>query len=234
MFSRKMVLELEEIVQDKANKLISVANKCIKSGEAMDLHHMFRCVSVDVITEYSFDKSYDLLDVPDFGAHFFKMVRGIGPAFWAFQQFPGLVEYVRSIPPHITKHFGGVMNQVTSLQQEGVVQLNEVKDRMNAGTFKSDRPNIFSELLDPEKQGGYPVPEVNQLKDEVYSVLAAAADTTGNAMTVACYKVLKNPEIYATLRKELLQAFPDPDAKLKFTTLEKLPYLTGVIKEGIR
>src|ERR1700753_529933 len=136
MFSRKMVLELEEIVQDKANKLISVANKCIKSGEAMDLHHMFRCVSVDVITEYSFDKSYDLLDVPDFGAHFFKMVRGIGPAFWAFQQFPSLVEYVRAIPPHISKHFGGVMHQVIGLQQEGVVQLNEVKDRMNAGTFK--------------------------------------------------------------------------------------------------
>jgi cytochrome P450 len=234
MFSRKMVLELEEIVQDKAHKLVSITDKCIESGEAVDLHHMFRCVSVDVITEYSFDKSYDLLDVPDFGAHFFKMVRGIGPAFWAFQQFPGLVKYIRAIPPHITKHFGGVMNQVIGLQQEGVVQLNEVKARMKAGTFTTDRPTIFSELLDPEKQGGYPVPEVDQLKDEVYSVLAAAADTTGNAMTVACYKVLKNPEIYAALRKELLETFPNPNAKLEFTKLEKLPYLTGVVKEGIR
>jgi cytochrome P450 len=234
MFSRKMVLELESIVQNKAQKLISNANKCIQAGEPIDLHHMFRCVSIDVITEYAFDKSYNLLDLPDYGAEFFHTVHGIGPAFWVFQQFPAMVDYVNRIPPNVAKKMGGAMKTVIGLQQDCVTELIEVKERMRAGTFTTERPTIFSELLDPEKQGGYAVPAINELKDEVYSVITAASDTTGNAMTVACYKTLNNPEIYAKLRAELLEAFPDPNAKLEFTKLEKLPYLTGVVKEGIR
>jgi len=33
---------------------------------------------------------------------------------------------------------------------------------------------------------------------------------------------------------ELKEAYPDPEQKMEFLTLEKLPYLTGVIKEGLR
>jgi len=43
-----------------------------------------------------------------------------------------------------------------------------------------------------------------------------------------------HPDIYQKLRKELLGAFPDPDQPIPFTELEKLPYLTGVVKEGLR
>ena len=96
---------------------------------------------------------------------------------------------------------------------------------MNAGKLGTTRPTIFSELIDPEKQDGWPVPPTHELKDEVYSILGAAADTTGNAMTVACYKVIGNRDINSVLRKELHTAFPDPDAKLDFVTLERLPYL---------
>lgn len=227
MFSRKMVLQLEDIVQAKANKVVALANRCIESGQPADLHHMFRCVSVDVITEYAFDKSYNLLDTPDFGAYFFRMVRGVGPALYIFQQFPFLRDLAYSIPLSIRYHMGGAMRQVARLQQEGVRQLNDVKTRMEQGGFTPNRPTIFSELLDPEKQGGYPVPPATDLKDEVYVILAAAADTTGNAMTVACYKVLQSPEIYYNLRKELLDTFPAPDARLDFVTLEKLPYLVS-------
>ena len=83
-------------------------------------------------------------------------------------------------------------------------------------------------------------------------MLAAAADTTGNAMTVSAYKVVSNPEIYIKVRSELEAAFPDPDATLEFEKLEPLPYLvsipsgvgrvvlatdlsqSAVIKEGLR
>jgi cytochrome P450 len=72
------------------------------------------------------------------------------------------------------------------------------------------------------------VPTVDDLKDEAYSMLAAAADTTGNAMTVAAYKVVSNPEIYAKVREELEAAFPDPNATLDFVKLEQLPYLASI------
>jgi cytochrome P450 len=225
MFSRKMVLELEGVVQDKANKVVALTQDGINAKRPVDLHHAFRCVSVDVITEYAFDKSYNLLDTADLGAEFFRMVRGLGPAMWFFQNFPAIRDLVLKIPPSVQLYMGGALKQVTTLQQEGVKQLLDVKSRIEAGKLDNSRPTIFSELMDPEKQDGYPVPPPSALKDEVYSILAAAADTTGNAMTVAAYKVIGNAAIYKSVREELHRTFPDPNARLDFMTLEKLPYL---------
>jgi cytochrome P450 len=97
------------------------------------------------------------------------------------------------------------------------------------------RPSIFQALLSPqEKDEDYVIPTIDDLKDEAYSVLAASADTTGNAMTVAAYKVVSDPEIFAKVKKELVAEFPDPNERLSFVRLETLPYLSAVIKEGLR
>ena len=88
---------------------------------------------------------------------------------------------------------------------------------------KLDKPSIFPALLAPPE--GIPAPSVEEIKDEALSVLAAAADTTGNAMTVAAYNVVNNPEIYRRLREELVVAFPNAEDELDYATLEKLPYL---------
>jgi cytochrome P450 len=99
---------------------------------------------------------------------------------------------------------------------------------MDSGKTADQRPSIFQVLLSPnEKDEEYVVPTVDDLKDEAYSMLAAAADTTGNAMTVSAYKVVSNPEMYANVRKELEAAFPDPNATLDFVKLESLPYLVS-------
>lgn len=45
-------------------------------------------------------------------------------------------------------------------------------------------------------QEGYVVPTVDELADEAYVILGAAADTTGNAMTIGSYNAVVNPEIY--------------------------------------
>jgi len=95
--------------------------------------------------------------------------------------------------------------------------------------------SIFQALLSPqEKDVHYVIPTVDDLKDEAYSVLVASADTTGNAMTVAAYKVVSNLEIFAKVKKELEAEFPDPNERLSFVRLETLPYLSAVIKEGLR
>jgi cytochrome P450 len=117
---------------------------------------------------------------------------------------------------------------------------------MDAGE-KVEKPCIFEALLTPAD--GYVVPTPDQIKDESYSILNAASDTTGNAMTVATYNVVINLEIYRKLTAELKAAFPNADDRLDYLKLEKLPYLvssaaslsgmsninqTGVIKEGLR
>ena len=97
---------------------------------------------------------------------------------------------------------------------------------MEAGKLGSSRPTIFSELLDPEKNYGKPIPPTMELKDEVHSLLAAAADTTGNAMITAAYHVISDRIIYQKVKAELIEAFPNSSA-LDFVTLEKLAYLVS-------
>jgi cytochrome P450 len=103
LFSRKMVLELEDVVQSKAQKLYSRLADALAAGTPIDLHHGFRAVSVDVITDYAFDSCYNLLDRQDFGVDFFAMVRGLGPAFWFFQQWPFTQSLAYKIPLWLAK-----------------------------------------------------------------------------------------------------------------------------------
>jgi cytochrome P450 len=116
-FSRKMVLELESIVQTKAEKLTALAKKALETGQALNLHFAFRSISVDVITEYAFGQCYDLLDRPDLGHTFFDMIQGVGPTMWIFQQWPGLQKIALSMPPSIASLLSPPVGQVLRLTE---------------------------------------------------------------------------------------------------------------------
>lgn len=90
---------------------------------------------------------------------------------------------------------------------------------------KPTRLTIFNQLLDPDVTEGHVVPSVDDLKDEAFSIVTAAADTTGNAMTIGTFHILSNKTIYGKLVTELRGAFPDSSATLGYQALEKLPYL---------
>ncbi|KAF2171562.1 hypothetical protein M409DRAFT_18674 [Zasmidium cellare ATCC 36951] len=234
MFSRQKVLDLESIVQEKAGKVCRSMQIGIESGQPVNLHQIFRAVSVDVASEYAFDRCYDFLEADDNGAKFCEMARGIGPALYVFQQFPSFQSLALKTPPWMAPYLSQPLGYVTGLQMECVRQVDDLKERMSRSEVLG-RQTIFTTLLSPEdKPDGYEVPTSWQIKDEAYSVLVAAADTTGNAMTVAAFNVLRDQSIYRKLVAELEEIFPDPTKDLSFITLERLPYLTAVIKEGLR
>jgi len=230
MFSRQKVLELELIVQQKVAKVCHRMQAGIDEDKPVDLHHAFRAVSVDVISDFAFDSCYDFLDKDDMGATFFEMARGIGPALWAFQQFPSLQSLALSMPPWLAPYLSKPLGYVTAMQMECVRQIETVKKKM-ASCKDVGRQTIFTTLLSPEvKPEGYRVPTTWELKDEAYSVLVAAADTTGNAMTVAAFNVLYNPETYKKLVTELEACFPQETSDLPLLDLEKLPYLVSIYR----
>lgn len=75
-----------------------------------------------------------------------------------------------------------------------------------------------------------------RLAEEVQTVIGAGLVTTAWALTVAIYYLLENPPILEKLRAELFTAVPDlsaPDA-FSYQKLEKLQYLHGCVREGIR
>jgi cytochrome P450 len=234
IFARQKVLDVESIVQDKVAKVIrrlesSVSKTSVANETGVDLHHAFRAVSVDVASEFAFGNCYNFLDKSDTGAKFFEMARGIGPALYAFQQFPSLQILALKIPPWLAPLLSRPLGYVTSMQAECIRQIESVKEKMSQG-HDTGRSTIFTTLLsEDDKPDGFRVPTTLELKDEAYSVLVAAADTTGNAMTVAAFNVIYNPVIYEKLAKELESCFPDKTSQLPFVELERLPYLVSNI-----
>jgi cytochrome P450 len=102
-FSRRTVLELENVVHDKVAKLCRLVENAMSRGQSVDLHTGFRAISMDVITEYAFDDCWDQLDREDLGDWFSEMVKNSGETFWIMQQFPYLLKLVKAIPPQVLR-----------------------------------------------------------------------------------------------------------------------------------
>lgn len=58
--------------------------------------------------------------------------------------------------------------------------------------------------------------------------------TTAGAMSIESFHIIDQPRIYEKLREELREAFSDPSAPIRLLQLERLPYLRGCVREGIR
>ncbi|KAH8887271.1 cytochrome P450 [Thozetella sp. PMI_491] len=234
-FSRRAVLELEDIVQEKAGKLCHRMQNCLSAGSPVDLRSGLRAVSIDVITEYAFADCWAHLDAPDFNSWFSEAVRDTTVMWWSFQQFPILLKPMQAIPENLARKMSSAMDGWLDCIVRTREYVAKVQKSFAAG-IKPKRRTIFHELLDPTADDKVPPipPTLEALSAEALSFCTAAADTTGNAMEMSVYHVITNRLIYEALTKELRQAFPNPNAELDYATLEKLPYLTGVVREGQR
>jgi cytochrome P450 len=111
-------------------------------------------------------------------------------------------------------------------------QVKQVLQEKNDAHKDLAHPTIFHALIDsdlpPEEKG------VERLTDEADTIIAAGQETLSLVLTFITYHLLSHPDVLRTLKEELAKAIPDPDVVTPEATLSNLPYLTGVIKEGLR
>ena len=62
----------------------------------------------------------------------------------------------------------------------------------------------------------------------------AGSDTTATTAMFTSWELATRPEVQRRLHQELVEAFPDPTQPLDLERLEKLPFLDGVCREGLR
>lgn len=82
-------------------------------------------------------------------------------------------------------------------------------------------------MLDPNAAEDYVVPSIKVAAEEASIFMAAASETTGNALEVATFHILQNLHILQKLKNELRAACPDIDQELSYSVLEGLPYLVS-------
>ena len=87
-------------------------------------------------------------------------------------------------------------------------------------------PTVFYEMFNsdvpPEEK------TVDRLTEEGILFVVAGNETTGHALSVMTFHLLDNPELLRKLKKELIEAMPDPAILGTWQQLEKLPYLVDI------
>ncbi len=235
-FSRRSVLDQEEIVQNKVAKLLARINADSEHDMPTDISVGFRVISVDVITEYAFraDRCWNSLDREDLGVWYNNLARSVVPMMYVFKIIPALRAPMQAMPYWLAKLLNPIVTGMMDMMELMKKDVEQVVRDISAGV-KPERETIFHTVLNPNNAaGGSPTPTVQHMVDEAFGFLGAAAETAGNAMTMCAFHVVFNPEVHRRLRGELVSAFPDPTQPVDFLTLEKLPYLTAVVNEGLR
>ncbi|KAL0567864.1 hypothetical protein V5O48_014135 [Marasmius crinis-equi] len=240
-FSRRAVLRLEDSVQKNVDKLIERLPSYNQSvGKPANLHFAFRCTTLDIITAYLFSQDLNALNSPDYEHPCLhaadKALRGafvlkcIPYSQWAIMKLPQFV--IRLLIPSA----GPQLDQTNFLA--GKVDEYTAKANTSSAEDKEKRA-VFDVWLrtseDRQDQSGSPWTATRtEIIDECMTLQIAGSDTVGNACMIGAYHLLNRPEILEKLQRELVEAWPDAESRMKYEALEKLPYLTAVIKESLR
>ncbi|KAL2868567.1 cytochrome P450 [Aspergillus lucknowensis] len=233
LFSRTAIQRMTPQIQDRLRQLCHRLDEICFSGSTVDLGLAFTVFAADVITEYCFGRTLNLVHSPNFAADWVEMVAAPSELGHLVKQCPWILPLLWRVPRAIAR-----------VVAPSVALLYEVQDRMNSQvqsladtkpSATSSRPlTVFDTLL----AGDLPPAEktVQRLKGEGQILIGAGTLTTGNALKTIIFHIQDNPRILHNLRAELDTALADTDP-LNMpdpSQLERLPYLTACIWEGLR
>ncbi|KAL0066041.1 hypothetical protein AAF712_006869 [Marasmius tenuissimus] len=226
-FSKRSVLGRQSIIQEKVdsfiNELLSTYNK---PNPPMDLGYSLRPFFAELIPIFCF---------PNLDA-----ISALTSS--------GLISSIKQTPDRSTIWFlmKNLPRKVVKLLtlHETRVSPNEAKalelvadDALNSPLSEVDETNIsFFQTILKRSGGNRPLVEPRLwLASEAMNLKFAGVDTTANAVFIAIRAVLGDEEILEALIGELDKAWPELGSiPLGMSALEKLPYMTAVIKEGLR
>ncbi|KAF2272646.1 benzoate 4-monooxygenase cytochrome P450 [Westerdykella ornata] len=246
-FARRSVARLEPRISQRVELLQSRLEEEMKSGSVLDTKAVYLALTMDVVSEYCYGKSYEFLRERDFKAGFKDFfnelfenvaVRRATPwLMWVMQRLP-LECVVRFMPADkALKDMLSFQNWIRMEVEKILGGHREGKGEKGEGEYES----IFSTLRDSE---ALPPEEksVQRWVDEGFVLLAAGGETTAKTLSETLYYLLRNPETLERLRAELKTMMLKTTELATWAQLEQLPYLgvkpyllpTAVINEGLR
>ncbi|KXN83789.1 Trichodiene oxygenase [Leucoagaricus sp. SymC.cos] len=229
LFSRRAILKLENVIQFSIDRLIDVLKAYAEPGAGpANLHLGLHSTTVEIITSYCHADPVKALDHPSFDHPALSTIMDTNGLFFWIQHFPFLAPFIFNLPDFLKSPAmlaAAHLSRRIAKQVDGLLTDPSSLERVEHET-------IYHHLLNTEN--GREPPTRKSLLDEGGVLIAAGSDSVGNACSVGVYNVLTNPEIHKKLVKEIREAWPEMDTPMNVQALEKLPYLTAVIKESLR
>ncbi|KAF9465444.1 cytochrome P450 [Collybia nuda] len=233
LFSRRAILKLEGVVQTTVDKLVSrILSPEYTQGAPVNLRMAYLATSMEVITTYCFARSYGAV-TPSFNHPTLIAMESIGPTFMILQHFPFMKPLIFDMPLWLARIMNPEALAYNDLVEALVSQIDEVLENPLA-LENAEHEIIYHHLLTPPLGKDISIPTRKSLLDEASVLIFAGTDTVGNACMIGSFYVLSDDRVQGKLVEELKSSWPDLNDTIGFEKLEKLPYLTAVIKESLR
>ncbi|RAH79186.1 putative cytochrome P450 [Aspergillus japonicus CBS 114.51] len=207
-----------------------------KSGRTIQMEHVMAAFTGDIVTKICSEKSPDMIRHPEFGKEWYVTIHTYQLQVHLFVQFPHLIALTQLIPRGLVMQFSPGAAAFKSLHQYAFDHITEAKrDMVRAEKVQHDagRSSVFRHVLSsdmPEAER-----ETERLAREALQLFGAGTATLVRAFSMIFYHVLSNPPMRARLRDELKGIMAEYPAKRPtWQELERLPYLHGIVREGLR
>ncbi|KAJ5116547.1 Cytochrome P450, partial [Penicillium angulare] len=225
-FSKMAVQNLDSVLQSKIDKLCSRMQEVITTEAVFPLGAAFAALTADVISECSYGFSVNYLDDPDFKNDIQQGVSNLASIIHIPRWVPFSTTVFSSIPEGLLSRVHPALEATFRLK--GLVRTCSQAALENKEVRRECDKTVFDALIDPS------VPPVerslNRLVDEGMIILMAGVETTASTLSLIIFNLLYTPDMLSKLRNEL-DMHP---GHTSWSELERLPYMRGVINEGLR
>jgi cytochrome P450 len=214
MFSQSNIREGQGIIRGCVQRMVDRMKKESENsmGAPVNLLNITRSLALDAVTGYLFHKPYNgIMEAKLSASQFVDMFVAVGRFFylpkWAFEWAELWQSRLAEFKPEVYHSIATVDKFVAGLVDEA-----RAEDKGNGQTYQA---RLLNAGISREET-------IAQCKDLMF----AGTDSTGMNLATICWYLTKRPDAYAKLRKEIVDNHDvDP---------QTLPYLSGVIKEGLR
>lgn len=223
-FSRKAIVNIEPLVQEKLDKMIQLFQGAYKNLGVVNLSDAFAALTADIIAVYALGIDLDYLDQPDFKNDFQQASVELDMLCHVFKFFPWLAKLAQIIPDRIVRYLQPSADSIFLVQKT-------IHDQSVASLQKASQPfsdnELRSNIFDSLGHSSVPLRErtLSRLQDEGLILLAAGTETTARALAVCAFHLATNKLVMQKLRLELKDVMPSPNAHASWAQLERLPYL---------
>lgn len=235
-FSRGSIINLEWVVRDNVEKLCTQLSAARDSSTPINLSYLYRCFTIDFITEYCFDRNYRFLEDPETAKPFLDAITDAEKTTYVkrtFKLWHSMNIWLaftspRSILPR-NNRIGAFIRVLQTIRKD-------VREAVTKDAKPGGRRTVFTELPKNEK-----LPRSEKTEEIIFNtaflLLVAGFETTAHTLETASFhlNVPKGLPMLMRLKDEVAAIWPNVEGEVPdWKTLEKLPYLQAVLKESLR
>lgn len=231
-FSRAQMLRFEPEVHGQLQYL---CDKLLREppGRPLDITVAYSCFTSDIISGYSFGEPLGLLTQPGWEPNWRQATYAFLDTTFMFRYVP-IMKRLTVLGNFFARRgwMGPDVEMLTRAMYERIPALISKTWEDHAAGINRERDALYLDILEskvlPESEK-----TMMRMAGEGMAIMNAGTETTSWTLSVITFYLLSQPAVLERLTEELAAAVPDAK-HLSWPVLEKLPYLNGVIMEGLR